>query len=115
MRLRGELVEPKRNVLIGDSKFLGDLGVPLLPGSFLDVLSQFGRNGQENGATSGGAWDVPPDQSMRMADDQPGPSALPIPAVKTEPVENGKGKGKETGPVALTGVSRVYAVFTPPQ
>jgi hypothetical protein len=52
-----------------NSKFLGDLGVPSLPGGFLDVLSYFGKGGGGNnmaGVPIPGVTDMEDDQIIKI-------------------------------------------------
>jgi hypothetical protein len=86
------------------SKFLGDLGVPSLPGGFLDVLSYFGRGG--TGSNMSGV----PIPGIGNGEDTNHENTAPLVAGTNvaAPDKSVKGKGKEvaTGPSQLSGVSR---------
>lgn len=93
------------------SKFLGELGVPSLPGSFLDVLSYFGKKESGNnmyGVPVPGVTEHhgsgPPSPSNPDARPSKARAALAVPV----PATNGKGKQKANGGApGLNGVSRV--------
>lgn len=116
-----------------DSKYLGELGVPALPGGFLDVLTYFSRNDNNNNdmgtiQMSELTNQAPPPSLQRQAQGQTktssginelygnGNSTGSI--SNSKPASNGtkistqdKGKGKETPPVNplnISGMSRMY-------
>ncbi|RSH93990.1 hypothetical protein EHS25_006643 [Saitozyma podzolica] len=106
------------------SKYLGDLGVPSLPGGFLDVLSYFGRGGSGNNLSGVPIPGIPevkqePDESRAAtataAAAAPlavsGPSnAAPIGMSRTGSAK-GKGKDVPTGVATLGNVSRIEKYF----
>ena len=112
-----------------DRKYLGELGVPALPGGFLDVLTYFSRNDNPNNNNDMGTIQmseltnqVPP-QSQQQAKISSGNNELygngsrpSGSSSKVQPSSNGKkaaqdkGKGKETPPVNplnISGMSRM--------
>jgi hypothetical protein len=116
-----------------DRKYLGELGVPALPGGFLDVLTYFSRNDNPNNNDMGTIQmseltnQVPPQiQQQGQAKISSGNNELygngSRPSGSTssaKPTSNGKtvtqdkGKGKETPPVNplnISGMSRMYVL-----
>jgi hypothetical protein len=114
-------------------KYLGELGVPALPGGFLDVLTYFSRNDNPNNNDMGTIQmseltnQVPPQiQQQGQAKISSGSNELydngSRPSGSTsnvKPTSNGKmvtqdkGKGKETPPVNplnISGMSRMYVL-----
>ena len=111
-------------------KFLGDLGVPSLPGGFLDVLSYFSRGGTGEtdfinsnvtgvplqGLTGSSARNSPSlqeeDPGLSLLND-PGPSnTTSVPPSRADPANGApsvKGKGKEVAFVTpqLSNISRM--------
>jgi len=109
-------------------KYLGELGVPALPGGFLDVLTYFSRNDNTNNNDMGTIQmseltnQVPP-QIQQQAKLSSGSNELygngsrpSGSSSNTKPSSNGKkgtqdkGKGKETPPVNplnISGMSRM--------
>lgn len=83
---------------------MGDLGVPSLPGSFLDVLSYFGNGGGNNqsGVPIPGV-DGSRDGTPVIA--EAGPSGL-VSQRMEKTTSNGKGKAKDASTPQLAGVSR---------
>jgi hypothetical protein len=112
-------------------KYLGELGVPALPGGFLDVLTYFSRNDNPNNNDMGTIKmseltnQVPP-QIQQQAKISSGSNELYGNGGRTsgstsnaKPASNGnkatqdKGKGKETPPVNplnISGMSRMYVM-----
>jgi hypothetical protein len=107
-----------------DSKFLGDLGVPSLPGGFLDVLSYFSRegNGSDNASNSNNVTNMAPIAGLANASSQitPGSDTPLQPALEAGPsnppsrsevstVAANKGKAKEVTFVTpqLNNISRM--------
>jgi len=103
---------------------LGDLGVPSLPGGFLDVLSYFSRGGNENGDSTPVTGNISnvPIQNLQPASELDSGSISPLPpnaetrgSVAMTKTEDGsgigvKGKGKEVSFVTpqLSNISRMY-------
>jgi hypothetical protein len=98
-------------------KFLGDLGVPSLPGGFLDVLSYFSRGGNENGDSTPGTGNISnvPIQNLQGPANINSGANTPLQDT-TDSRDSGadgaagvKGKGKEVSFVPqLSNISRMY-------
>lgn len=114
-------------------KYLGELGVPALPGGFLDVLTYFSRNDNPNNNDMGTIQmseltnQVPPQLQHQQPKIGSGSNEFygngqtsgsttnpkPISNGQKATQDKGKGKGKETPPVNplnISGMSRMYVL-----
>lgn len=102
------------------SKYLGDLGVPSLPGGFLDVLSYFGRGGSGNNLAGVPIPGIPevkqePDESRSTTAGAAAAAPLAVSgpsnaaSIGMTRTGSAKGKGKDvpTGVSTLGNVSRM--------
>ncbi|ORY24987.1 hypothetical protein BCR39DRAFT_545491 [Naematelia encephala] len=104
------------------TKFLGDLGVPSLPGGFLDVLSYFSQKGSGNNSSGvpipGVTGDTNGTVSQNQIESAPARADLPAssntnpPRQDTAVIGNGRANDGSAGSTTqLAGISRIERYF----